>query len=128
MPGTPEKCNGLWFYVYNKKKTDDLVNEMFKSKITDEHAENAQIKISILNGTDDDNNLENLKNLLKEYGFTIVSTGKTSEAQTTAIVNRTNKDQAVCNKIKDIVGVGLVSTSTKTNSDVDFTIIIGNDY
>ena len=128
LPGAPEKCNGLWFYVYNKKKTDDLVNEMFKSKITDEHAENAQIKISILNGTDDDNNLENLKNLLKEYGFTIVSTGKTSEAQTTAIVNRTNKDQEVCNKIKDIVGVGLVSTSTKTNSDVDFTIIIGNDY
>ena len=89
---------------------------------------NAKIKISILNGTDDDNNLENLKSLLKEYGFTIVSTGKTSETQSTAIINRTSREQAVCNKIKDIVGVGVVSTSTKTNSDVDFTIIIGNDY
>lgn len=128
LPGTPEKCNGLWFYVYNKKKTDDLVNEMFKSKITDEVAENAKIKISILNGTDDDNNLENLKSLLKEYGFTIVSTGKTSEIQSTAIINRTSREQAVCNKIKDIVGVGVVSASTKTNSNVDFTIIIGNDY
>ena len=128
LPGTPEKCNGLWFYVYNKKKTDDLVNEMFKSKITDEVAENAKIKISILNGTDDDNNLENLKSLLKEYGFTIVSTGKTSETQSSAILNRTSREHEVRNKVKDIVGSGVLSTLTKTNSDVDFTIIIGNDY
>lgn len=128
LPGTPEKCNGLWFYVANKKKTDELVAEMFKSEITAEYSKNAEIKISILNGTNDENNLENLKSLLKEYGYTIASTGKTSETQTTTIINRTNQSNDVCNKIKDIVGVGVVSNSTRSNNDVDFTIIIGNDY
>lgn len=128
LPGAPEKCNGLWFYIYNKKKTEDLVNEMFKTPVTDEQNQNSQIKISILNGSDDDNNLENLKSLLKEYGFTIASTGKTSSTPKTAIINRTNQEQAVSNKIKEIVGVGVVSNSNKANSDVDFTIIIGDDY
>lgn len=128
LPGTPEKCNGLWFYVPSKKKTEELVNEMFKSDIPAEYAKNAQIKISILNGSDTDNNLETIKNLLKEYGYTIVSSGKTSTAQNTTIINRTNQSSDTCNKIKEIVGVGIVSNSTKNSNDVDFTIIIGNDY
>ena len=101
---------------------------MFKSDIPAEYAKNAQIKISILNGSDTDNNLETIKNLLKEYGYTIVSSGKTSTAQNTTIINRTNQSSDTCNKIKEIVGVGIVSNSTKNSNDVDFTIIIGNDY
>ena len=72
--------------------------------------------------------LENIKNLLKEYGFTISSTGKTSATQSTTIINRTNQSDETCNKIKEIVGVGILSNSTKNSGDVDFTIIIGNDY
>jgi LCP family protein required for cell wall assembly len=128
LPGAPEKCNSLWFFVYNKKKTDELVTEMFKSEINAEYTKNSQIKISILNGTDDDMNLENLKSLLKEYGYTISSTGKTSPTQNTTIINRTSQTDDTCNKLKDKVGVGMVSNSTKNNSDVDFTIIIGSDY
>lgn len=128
LPGVPEKCNGLWFYVPNKKKTEELVTEMFKSEITAEYTKNAQIKISILNGSDDDNNLETIKELLKEYGYTIVSSGKTSTTQNTTIINRTSQSDDVCNKIKEIIGVGNVSNSTKNSNGVDFTIIIGNDY
>ena len=132
LPGTPEKCNGLWFYIYNKKQTDVLVKEMFKTELSEEQEKNAEIKISILNGTNDDNKLENLTNLLRESGYTIVTTGKTSQTQTTAIINRTgpNSEQGkeAALSLKELIGVGVLSDSSSSSSGVDFTIIIGADY
>lgn len=131
LPGTPEKCNGLWFYIYNKKKTEVLVKEMFNTELSEEQEKNAQIKVSILNGTNDDMKLENLKSLLKESGYTIVTPGQTSQTsqtQTTAIINRTGQDDEVASTLKEIIGVGVVSKSTSSSSEVDFTIIIGADY
>ena len=128
LPGAPEKFNNLWFYSYNKKKTEEIVNEIFKTELTEEQEKNASIKINILNGTNEDANLENLKMLLKESGYTVVSTGKTTATQTTTIINRTNKSEEVANELKETVGVGIVSNSNNKNSEVDFTIIIGGDY
>ena len=83
---------------------------------------------SILNGTKDEMNLDNLKNLLEENGYTVASTGHTTLTQKTTIINRTNQTSEVSNKLKDTVGVGIVSNSNVKNSEVDFTIIIGADY
>lgn len=128
LPGASEKCNGLWFYIYNKRQTDELVNKMFKVELTEEQEKNAQIKISILNGTNDDMNLNNLKELLKQNGYTIENTGTTTSTKTTTIINRTNQDESVCDALRDTVGVGMISNSTPAKSGVDFTIIIGEDY
>ena len=128
LPGVPEKCNGLWFYVYNKKETEEIVNEMFKIELTEEQEKNEEIKISILNGTEDEMKLDNLKNLLKQNGYTIENTGTTTPTQKTAIINRTNQNEEVSNSLKELVGVGILSNSNSTRSDVDFTIIIGEDY
>ena len=89
---------------------------------------NTKIKISILNGTNDDVKLENLKSLLKENGYTIASTGKTTATQKTTIINRTNQNSSIAGDLKDLVGVGVVSNSNGNKKDVDFTIIIGSDY
>ncbi len=128
LPGAPEKINELWFYTHNKKETEKIVNEMFKTELTEEQEKNTEIKISILNGTDDDTNLENVEKLLREYGYDVVSTGVTTSMQTTTIINRTNQDISVSEGIKDTIGIGVISDSNSVDSDVDFTIIIGADY
>ena len=68
----------------------------------------------------------------KEYlekGYTIESTGKTSLTKTTTILNRTKQKEEVANKLQETIGVGIIANSTgESDSDVDFTIIIGDDY
>lgn len=128
LPGTTEKINGLWFYTHNKKQTEEIVKEMFKTELTAEQEENANIKVNILNGTNDASNLDNVESLLKESGYTVVSTGNTTANKTTTIINRTNQDETTANKLQEIIGIGGISNSNNSNSDVDFTIIIGSDY
>lgn len=128
LPGVPEKCNGVWLYIHNKKQTEQIVKELFKTELTEEQEKNSKIKISILNGTSDDMNLNNLKSLLEESGYTVVSTGNTTRTEKTAIINRTNQDSSVCDSLKDTVGVGMISNSGSSKNGVDFTIIIGSDY
>lgn len=128
LPGAPEKCNNIWLYIHNKKQTDKMISELIKTDLTVEQQKNKAIKISILNGTKDEMNLDNLKNLLEENGYTVALTGHTTLTQKTTIINRTNQTSEVSNKLKDTVGVGIVSNSNVKNSEVDFTIIIGADY
>ena len=128
LPGAPEKCNVLCVYIYNKKQTTKLVEELFKTELTEEQEKNSKIKINILNGTTDEMNLNNLETLLKENGYTVVSTGNTSLTDKTTIINRTNQEENVSTELKDVVGIGIISSSNKNKSEVDFTIIIGSDY
>lgn len=128
LPGAPEKCNGVWIYVHNKKQTEKIVQELFKTELTEEQEKNAKIKINILNGTSDDMNLNNLKNLLEESGYTVVSTGKTTKTEKTAIINRTNQENSVSENLKNTIGIGVISNSNNSKNGIDFTIIIGNDY
>ena len=128
LPGTPEMFSGLWFFSPNKTEIDKLVKEMFKTELSVEQEQNSKIKISILNGTNDNEKMEKLKTLLKESGYTVASTGNTTATQTTAIVNRTNQSSDTSNGLKELIGVGVVSTSNPSSSGVDYTIIIGADY
>lgn len=157
LPGASEKCNGIWFYIYNKKETLKVVEELFKTELTEEQEENSKIRINILNGTSDEMSLNNLETLLEENGYTVVSTGNTSLTDKTMIINRTSQDAVIANEIKDVVGVGIVANSNtnsstdgntvsntnnnkntnsnknnsnknSSNNEVDFTIIIGSDY
>lgn len=128
LPGVPEKFSGLWFYSYNKKQTKEIVDELFKTELTKEQQKNAAIKISILNGTGDEMKLENLKSLLKENGYTVENTGKTTATKTTTIINRSEQTSDVSEELQKIIGVGTVSNATSSANDVDFTIIIGSDY
>lgn len=128
LPGVPEKCNDVWVYIYNKKETNKIVNELFKNKLTVEQTKNAEIKINILNGTNDNMRLNNMKNILEENGYTVVSTANTSATEKTTIINRTGQAEEIANEIKETIGVGLMSNSVSEKKNIDFTIIIGADY
>lgn len=129
LPGVPEKINNLWFYSANKKQTQELVKELFKTELSTEQKANSEIKVKIINGTSDEKNLTNVQNLLKENGYKIESTGTTTLTKTTTIINRTNQDEKIANKLQETIGVGIIAKSSKgDDSSVDFTVIIGDDY
>ena len=70
-----------------------------------------------------------MQKVLKEKGYTIESTGNTSLTKTTTILNRTKQSDEIANKLQEVIGVGIIANSGSNNdSNVDFTIIIGDDY
>lgn len=40
LPGTPEKCNGVWIYTVNKNETKKIVEELFEDKQPEENEGN----------------------------------------------------------------------------------------
>ena len=159
LPGTPEKCNGVWIYTYNKTETEELVKELFTSTSQEQSdsstnttqntvgnesseknnnttetnnevkAKKSDIRIEVLNGSSSKSNLSNLTKYLKEKGYNVVKTGNNnSTISKTTIINRTNQPSEISKELKTAVGSGTITTGTKTDSRIDYTIIIGNDY
>lgn len=151
LPGTPELCNKIWIYNHDKSETKKVVEELFgtnesesnkeesnsisnnsktsNKEITEkEKIENKKIKIEILNGTSNNEKLNEIKEKLKERGYTIAKTGITTNTSKTMIINRTKVNEDVIEKIQKVLeGLGIESTGTN-NSSVDITIVIGRDY
>jgi len=123
LPGQSEKCNGVWIYTANKTETEKIVDELFTYK-----AEPKNIKLEILNGTEDEQILSNVVKYLEEKGYEIVKAGDTSKASKTIIISRTNKTIEEKQQLKEDLGVGINQISMSEDSEIDFTIIIGKDY
>ena len=136
LPGTPEKCNGVWIYTVNKKQTEELVQELFIDEEVgnentdapqDGNTQEKQLKIELLNGTGKDINLSKVTEMLKEKGYNVVKIGNTKNTTKTQIINRTNQKTEETKKLKTILQVGVTSQKIN-NSKVDYTIILGKDY
>lgn len=128
LPGTPEKCNGVWIYTHDKEKTKKIVEELFlNNNIQDLKEKKSKVKIELINGSESKENLNEVTNLLKENGYNITKTSKTTSTKKTTIINRTSQDEEITTDLKNALGVGNITTG-KDNNEVDFTIIIGKDY
>ncbi len=144
LPGTPEKCNGIWIYTANKTQTKQVIEDLFTDKIVEEEnneeststntiegenttKESKEITIELLNGTGDKEILTEVKEKLKEKGYVVSKSGTTSSTDKTTIINRTSQSNQKLKDIKQLLGVGTI-TSGSDNTRVDFTIIIGKDY
>ena len=144
LPGTPEKCNGIWIYTVNKTQAKQVVDDLFTDKVinSEENIENQNlventkaegkstekgITIELLNGTQNTETLTKVKEELKEKGYTISKSGTTTETSKTTIINRTNQSSQKAKELKQVLGEGTI-TSGSDNAKVDFTIIIGKDY
>lgn len=148
LPGISEKCNGVWIYTVNKKETKNVIQELFPTEVTEESNNTGNstntnkgsntttqkntlvsnnIKLQVLNGTGSKVNLNEVIALLEEKGYNVAKTGTAQNTSKTTIINRTGKSTQIISEIKDVIGVGNVSTG-KNNSNVDVTIIIGKDY
>ena len=141
VPGTSEKCNGIWIYVANKKQTKEIVDELFtdikvEDKVTNtiegtnivqDEQTSKEIKIELLNGTGSDSVVEEVKKELTKQGYSVIKTGTTSVTSNSIIINRTMQSSIIEEDLKEILNIQKVNKSSN-NSNVDFTIIIGKDY
>lgn len=154
LPGVSDKCNGLWFFVANTKETKTLISDLIleQNGLEEENMEDStsientassgenaissegnnsaitsNIKIELLNGSGDSTILTKVTKLLKQKGYNVYKTGTTTVTSKTTIVSKTDLEDKELSKIKDILGVGNISTS-KMTGQVDVTIVIGRDY
>ena len=136
LPGTNQKINGLWFLKANKAEAQELVSQMFEveqqakeePEQPEDTAENSKITIEILNGTNANSTLSAVTTMLKQKNYKISKTGETTNSTFTTIIANGETDEAIAEKIKNVLGVGTVLTTKSTASKADITIIIGNDF
>ena len=146
VPGVPEKVNGVWIFSANKSQTAQIVEDLFTDKIYEEETaeslaeketlkpksvttENGEeiITVELLNATEDKALLTSVRTKLRKAGYDVLNSGTTASTNKTTIINRTNHSKEITNDIKDTLGMGTIRSGSD-NSNVDYTIIIGNDY
>ena len=129
LPGQSELCNGVWIFIPNKKETKTLVEDYFIYKEEEEETneQSNTIKIEILNGSGVAANLNLVTEKLKKAGYNVTKTGTTTETSKTTIINSTKQPTDISNNIKEILGTGIISSST-AKSETDYKIILGKDY
>ena len=142
----------LWFFIADKKETAELIEELYgaeeeidetsnyeedegeesettTSEITDiSKKEASDIKIEILNGTGMKDVATKVKKQLEKKGYEVKEPTTTTTTSKTTIINKTDVDAKFTDNIKEVLGVGNISTSSVSSSKVDITIIIGKDY
>lgn len=142
LPGenTNKNTNKTWIFVHDKEETEELVQELFYDRDiqetqTEEGEEGttntiskADIKLEVLNGSGSATNLQNAIKELEGAGYKVARTGTTNTTSKTTIVNKTEIKDNILKNMKEVLGVGTISSSQIDNSKVDVTIIIGKDY
>lgn len=147
-----------WFFIADEKETAELIDQLYgtEDEMTEDSEEEptdtseniigdtstsgtatgvevskdetSDIKIELLNGTGSKTALTEVKNQLGDKGYKVVNSTTTTTTSKTTIINKTDVDTKFTDNIKDLLGVGNISTSSVSSSNVDITIIIGKDY
>lgn len=147
IPGTTGSLgpNNLSFFIYDKSATEKMVKELFEKQngtgnvvesnsstsnttTSSKNTENAKIKIEILNGSEDSVLLTKATKALKNEGYNVYKTGTTTPTAKTAIVNKTAVPVKITDEIKDLLGVGAISSNTTSSSTIDVKVVLGKDY
>lgn len=152
LPGTTpdmKETNNVSIFVINKKLSTELIQSMFYVDSTEETENNTitnslnttsnsisstttvkddELKIELINGSGNTSKLEEAKTKLEEAGFTVKKTGKTSTISKTVITNKKNATDEQLKNIKQVLNAGSISTNKQASSQVDVTIVIGEDF
>lgn len=88
----------------------------------------SEIKIEVLNGSGESAKLQQAVDILKEKGYDVTKTGKTSQISKTIITNKKELDDETVKEIKTALGTGSISNNKNLSSKVHVTIVIGSDF
>lgn len=153
LPGTsvgPTQSGNLyapyWFILTNKTEAQKVIESLYSENDGNETDENNntdtndvgqvsnipteetnKIKIELLNASGSKSKLTKVQKLLKEKGYN-VKTGETNITSKTTIINNTDVDNKYTEQVKEILGIGLISSNSTSSNNTDITIIIGKDY
>lgn len=150
LPGTVpslSSTNNVSIYLVNKKETKELIEEIFFNRDLEETSGEAEdesiesttsqtsnsisksdIKLEVLNGSGEASILQKVVKELEGAGYKVTRTGTTNTTSKTTIADKKGAKETFLKNIKDVLGVGVVSSSESSSSKVDVTIIIGTDY
>lgn len=144
LPGTTpdlKETNNVSVFVVDQDEAEELINSMFYSdKIESEETSTvsnntlttstttSEIEIELLNGSGDKSNLEKAKKILEEAGYEVKKTGTVTSISKTIITNKKSIEDENLKEIKQILGVGSISTNKSSTSLVDVSIVIGKDF
>ena len=156
LPGkdTDQNVNNVWMFIYDKEETKKLIQELFYDRDIEQTEETAEegntignttenttgntttnngldkksLKIEVLNGSGDPQNLQKVVNQLEGAGYKVTRTGSTNTTSKSAIINKKDVNSILLKNIKDVIGPGEISSSESSSSKVDITIVIGKDY
>ena len=126
--GTTEETQETQEETTNSSNTTNVTNTANTTENTNTVSENSKIKIELLNGSEDKTLLNKATKELKAEGYNVYKTGTTTVTSKTIIVNKTAVKNDIVNDIKDILGVGNISSKISTSSTIDIKIVIGKDY
>lgn len=110
----------------NRKTNNTSTNTSSANSVSKTEA--SEIKVEILNGSDSSAALTSVKKALTAKGYKVTKTTNTTSTGKTTIINKSDVDTKVTDNIQELLGVGTVSSSSVSSSNVDITIIIGKDY
>ena len=153
LPGTsvgPTQSGNLyapyWFILTNKTEAQKVIESLYSENYRNETDENSntdandvgqvsniptdetnKIKIELLNASGSKSKLTKVQKLLKEKGYN-VKTGEDNITSKTTIINNTDVDNKYTEQVKEILGIGLISSNSTSSNNTDITIIIGKDY
>lgn len=153
LPGTsvgPTQSGNLyapyWFILTNKTEAQKVIESLYSENYGNETDENSntdandvgqvsniptdetnKIKIELLNASGSKSKLTKVRKLLKEKGYN-VKTGEANITSKTTIINNTDVDNKYTEQVKEILGIGLISSNSTSSNNTDITIIIGKDY
>lgn len=130
LPGEPKYISGGSYYVYDKEKTKKMVETMFMNEedVNDKEAieRNKNYKVEVFNGTNIPGLGTKVTQMLQQKGFNVIRTDNYgSLAGTTKIFERNRKVEG--SYVKTVIKVGEVSADYDESSDVDLTVIVGED-
>lgn len=95
---------------------------------TQQTGNKADIKLEVLNGSGVASNLQKAVKELEGAGYKVTRTGTTNTTSKTTIADKKGIKETFLKNIKDILGLGGISSSESSSSKVDVTIILGTDY
>lgn len=140
LPGTvPDlsQTNNVSIFVYNKKETKNLVQELFYDRDKTEEdleeegnllTEKSEIKLQVLNGSGDKDKLNDVIKKLKAEGYKVTKNDTTNETAKTAIIRNKDVSSEIADDIIKTIGTGIEQNSESTSSQINLTIVIGKDY
>ena len=150
LPGTsvgPTQTGNLyapyWFILTNKTEAQKVIETLYSENDENEEdktddnnvgqvieiptEETNNIKISLLNASGSQSKLTKVQKILKEKGYSVKAEESKVIGKTT-IINNADVDDKYTEQIKELLGVGVVSSNSTADKNIDITIIIGKDY
>lgn len=131
IPGEPKYISGISYFVHDKEKTQQMVDNMFtnQEEVEDSVAleRNKTLKVEIFNGTNTPGLASKVSDNLKEKGFNVIRVDNwDSIVKETKIYEKSRKAEG--SYVKNVLKVGQISAEYSSSSDVDYTVILGLDY